>query len=158
MKRKSPFTALRFVRDLVSLTLGVMLAGVTAGGIHYSSWESLFLAALLLAAFNVLLKPFLVFFALPFVLMTFGLGIWVINAGLFYLAGYLIGGFSVVSFWAAMWGALVVSLTHLFIAILFGGRGIQGSFNVRVHRGGRTAAGRPRARPAVKKDDDVIDV
>lgn len=158
MKAKSQFTALHFARDLVSLALGVLLAGVAVSGINYVDWESLFWAALLLAVFNVLLKPFLVFFALPFVLMTFGLGIWVINAGLFYLAGYFISGFSVLTFWSALWGALIVSLTHLFIAVLFGGSRIKGRFNVRVHRGDRPAPRQQRDRPAVKKDDDVIDV
>lgn len=158
MKPNNQYTGLRFIRDFVSLTLGVMLAAITASGIHYTDRESLLLAALLLAVFNILLKPFLVFFALPFVLMTFGLGIWVINAGLFYLAGYFITGFSVLSFWSALWGALVVSLTHLFIAVLFGGGRAKGRFNIRIQRGAGSSSRSPRSRRSVKKDDDVIDV
>ena len=60
----------------------------------------LLLVAAVLGALNVSLKPLLIFFALPFVIFTFGLGIIVINALLVMLAGAVVPGFEVASFWS----------------------------------------------------------
>jgi len=39
-----------------------------------------------------------------------------INALLFYFVGRLVDGFHVDNFWAAMWGALIVSITNLVLS------------------------------------------
>ena len=61
------------------------------------------------------LKPLLVLFTLPFILITMGLGVLVINALLFMLVGRLVQGFHVAGFWPAVGGSLVVSLTNLLV-------------------------------------------
>jgi len=43
-----------------------------------------------------------VLFTLPFIFVTMGLGILVINAFLFWIVGKLTGGFSVDGFWPAL--------------------------------------------------------
>ena len=60
-----------------------------------------------------MLKPVLLLFALPFILLTLGLGVLVINALLFYWVGKLVEGFHVAGFGPALWGALIVSLTNM---------------------------------------------
>ena len=52
---------------------------------------------------------------LPLTLLTLGLFYLVVNAAAFALAAALVPGFSVASFWAALLGALVVSLVSWFI-------------------------------------------
>ena len=52
---------------------------------------------------------------LPLTLLTLGLFYLVVNAAAFGLAAALVPGFSVASFWAALLGALVVSLVSWFI-------------------------------------------
>jgi putative membrane protein len=68
-----------------------------------------------------------------------------INALLFMLVGELVTGFSVDTFWHAMGGALIVSLTNMVISLLIGKP--------------RPAVGvaRPPARPKTKPTD-VIDI
>jgi putative membrane protein len=109
------------VRWLV-LALGVMLASAIVPGIDYGDGGTLLLVALLLSFLNAVLKPLLVLFTLPFIFVTMGLGMIVINAFLFLLAGRLVHGFHVAGFWSAVGGALVVSFTNL-VAGAFRGRG-----------------------------------
>lgn len=148
---------LRFARDFLVLSLGVLIASFTAEGIAYADKSSLLLVVLVLAVFNLVLKPFLIVFALPFVLLTMGLGIWLINALLFYLAANFIDGFTVAGFPSAMWGALWVSLVHFGIAVLFGQRP---RMKIRVNVQPPSQGNKPqRSRRLRRRDnDDVIDV
>ena len=91
----------------------------------------------LLSLFNAILKPVLVIFTLPFVVLSLGLGIWLINALLFLAVSKLVAGFYVHDFWSALWGALIVSLTNFFLSGL-----------LHTRRGPRPP----------KKPDDVIDI
>lgn len=128
---KHPFFAL-LVRWSV-LALGVTIATKVIPGIHYDTLETLVVVVVLLSLFNAVLKPLLVLFSLPFIVLTFGLGILLINALLFLLVGRIVQGFMVDGFWSALGGAFIVSLTNVFMSTLIGkknaktnaGRGVQ---------------------------------
>jgi putative membrane protein len=135
---KSPFTQL-LLRWLV-LALGVMLATKIVSGIRCDNGSTLIVVVLLLSFFNAILKPLLVLFTLPFILVTMGLGVVVINALLFLFVGHLVNGFVVEGFWSAVGGSLVVSLTNLVVSAFT--------------RGGKREAGPPKR----KSKDDVIDI
>ena len=94
------------VRWLV-LALGVLLATKLVHGIHCTDVSTLIVVVLLLSLFNAILKPILLLFTLPFIILTMGLGVVLINALLFFWAGSLVEGFYVADFWAALWGAVV---------------------------------------------------
>lgn len=108
----SPFVLL-LVRWLV-LALGVMLATKIVPGISCDNGTTLFAVVVLLSFFNAILKPLLVLFTLPFIIVTMGLGVLVINALLFLFVGKLVSGFYVAGFWPAVGGSLVVSVTNWF--------------------------------------------
>jgi putative membrane protein len=130
---KSPFAQM-LLRWIV-LALGVMLATKIIPGISCEDGTTLIAVVLLLSFFNLILKPLLVLFTLPFIILTMGLGIVVINALLFMLVGKLVAGFHVETFWSAVGASLVVSVTNWLV-----------SWFVRSNE-------KPRARR-----DDVIDV
>lgn len=133
----SPF--LQLLLRWAVLAIGVMLATKIIPGIGYDDGTTLLVVVLLLSFFNVILKPLLVLFTLPFIVLTMGLGIIVINALLFLLVGKLVDGFMVSGFWAALGGALIVSVTNMVFT--------------------RLISPAPSARPpARRKPDDVIDV
>jgi len=94
------------------LAIGVMLATKLIPGIAYDTGTTLLVVVLLLSFFNVILKPLLVLFTLPFIVLTMGLGMIVINALLFLFVGKLVDGFQVAGFWSALGGALIVSVTN----------------------------------------------
>jgi putative membrane protein len=121
------------------LALGVVLATKLVPGIECRDGLSLLAVVVLLSFFNAIIKPLLVLFTLPFILVTMGLGLVVINALLFLLVGRLVEGFHVAGFWTAVGGALVVSVTNWIVSAFV-----------------RTSAREPRR--AKRKPDDVIDV
>lgn len=127
------------------LALGVALAAAIVPGIEYRDGTTLFLVVVVLGLFNAFLKPLLVLFTLPFVVLTLGLGVWLINAVLLYGAGKLVDGFTMAGFGSALLGALIVSVTNLLVSYLVGG-----GPRVAVRRGG---GGPPR-----RGGGDVIDV
>ncbi len=98
------------------LALGVALSAKIVPGITCDSGLTLLVVVALLSLFNAILKPLLVIFTLPFVLLSLGLGIWLINAFLFLAVSRLVDGFYVRDFWAALWGALIVSLTNIILS------------------------------------------
>ncbi len=148
------------------IAVGVLIASHTSGGIHYESNGALLVAVLLLSFCNVFLKPLLMLFSLPFIVLTFGLGIWFINALLFLLVGSLVSGFTVNGFGSALWGALVVSFTGLIANTLFGDPAQRQGVNIHVQRDGVPPRQSQQAQdPNVQRrphreirDDDVIDI
>ncbi len=106
-----PFVNL-LVRWLV-LALGVALSTKIVPGISYDTGTTLFLVVVVLSFLNVVVKPILLLFTLPFIVLTLGLGIWLVNALLLYFVGRMITGFHVASFGSALVGALIISLTNL---------------------------------------------
>jgi putative membrane protein len=103
------------------LALGVTLATKLVDGISCDDGATLVTVVLLLSLFNAVLRPLLLLFTLPFILLTLGLGVLVINALLFYWAGNLVKGFHVAGFWPALWGALIVSVTNLILSAFLRG-------------------------------------
>ena len=128
------------------LALGVTIATRVIPGIHYDSLGTLVAVVALLSLFNAILKPLLLLFSLPFIVLTLGVGVLFINALLFLLVGELVNGFSVDTFWHAMGGALIVSLTNMIVSLFIG-------------KPRKAAAGAPRppSRPKIKPTD-VIDI
>ena len=146
---KHPFVNL-LVRWAV-LALGVALAAALIPGIQYTNGTTLLVVVLLLSFFNAILRPILLLFTLPFIVLTLGLGVLVINALLFLLVGQLVEGFTVAGFWSALGGAIIVSLTNVVVSQLFR----------EPPRGPPSGPGpRPPTRPPVTggKDGDVIDI
>ena len=121
----------RFLQSWVINTLAVLVAvSVLPHRIHYGSWVDLLAASLLLGIFNAVLRPILMLLTFPILLMTLGLFRFVINALLLLLVGFILPNFFVDGFWAAFWGALVISIISTLLNILTGGGGTR----VRVHR------------------------
>jgi putative membrane protein len=121
------------------IAVGVALSAHIVPGITYDNGVTLLVVVALLSLFNAILKPLLVVFTLPFVILSLGLGIWLINALLFLAVSRLVEGFHVRDFWAALWGSLIVSLTSIVLSGLLKTRRLP-----------------PPARPP--KSDDVIDI
>ena len=98
------------------LALGVTLSTKIVPGISYDTGATLAVVVVLLSFFNAVLKPLMVLFTLPFIVLSLGVGIWIINAVLLYFVGRLVDGFHVATFGAALLGALIVSITNLVLS------------------------------------------
>lgn len=101
-------------RWLVQMVAVWVAAGIIPG-IGYDNGQSLLIAALVLGILNSLVKPVLKVVSIPFIIMTFGLFLLVINALLLRMTAWLVTGFHVSGFWSAVGGSLVISIVSMLL-------------------------------------------
>ncbi len=118
-ERSRPGATLFFQRWAIN-TLAVLVATHTVSGIHYDTVASLFVASLIFGILMTFLRPLLFLLTLPLVVLTLGLFVLVINAGLLYLVGSLVKGFRVDGFWPAFWGAIIIGMVSLVLNTMTG--------------------------------------
>jgi putative membrane protein len=102
------------------LSFAVWVAAELVEGIRYDGWDSILVVALILGLLNLYVRPLLSLFALPLTILTLGLFLLVLNAALLGLASWIAGWFEgiefhVDDFWAALLGAIVISLVGMLI-------------------------------------------
>ena len=110
-----------FLTRLVLAALGLWLASELVPGLHVEGGWTLVGAALLLGVVNAVVRPVLVVLTLPFTILTLGLFLLVINAGMLGLVAAMLDGFAIEGFGPAVLGALIVSATS-WLASWFIGR------------------------------------
>jgi putative membrane protein len=98
---------------------GLWLATVLVGGITIDQPLTLILAALLLGVCNAVVKPILILLTLPATVLSLGLFLLVINGAVLALVAWMLPGFSIAGFGAAVLGALIVSVTGIIGSLLF---------------------------------------
>ena len=117
----------RFLHSWVINTLAVLVAVcLLRPRINYAGLADLLVASLLLGVLNAVLRPILMLLTFPILILTLGLFRFVINALLLLLVGYLLRPhFWVEGFWAAFWGALIISLVSSILNVLTGSRRVR---------------------------------
>jgi putative membrane protein len=120
------------VRTLVTM-LGLFLAARIVPGVWIEGTGSFILAALLLGLVNALVRPIAFLMTLPLTMITLGLFIFVLNAAMFGLVAALLDNFTVSGFWAALFGAIIVSITSTVASWYVGPNGRYEVFVIRRH-------------------------
>ncbi|MDB4968435.1 MAG: hypothetical protein JWN44_4124 [Myxococcales bacterium] len=105
---------------LLVTAIAVLAAARIVPGIRVRSFGSAVVFAFVLAVLNVLLGKLLIILALPFVLLTLGLFLIVINGFLFWLADKVVKGVEVDGFGSAILGSLMTSLVSWTIMFVLG--------------------------------------
>ena len=100
-------------------TIAVAVAAQITG-MHAEGVVPLLVAALLLGFLNAVIRPVLLVLSLPFILVTLGFFILVVNALMLWIVGKVVPGFHVDGFWTAFFGAIVVSIVSWMLNALFG--------------------------------------
>lgn len=107
------------IRFVVTGT-AVLLTAEIVPGIEVEGPSAGIAVVILLALLNALVRPVLYLLSLPFIILTLGLFMVVINALLIQLVSFLVKGFVVEGFWPAFWGAVLISavssILNLFIS------------------------------------------
>lgn len=123
---------MRFVTWLLTNALALAAATQLLGGISFEGptsgqaelqekWLPLLIVAAILGVVSSTVEPIVKLLSLPFIVLTIGLFLLVINALMLMLTGWIAGkfdiGFHVDGFWPAFWGALVITLVTGFINV-----------------------------------------
>jgi putative membrane protein len=90
--------------------LGLWVASKLLSGMTFDAPSQLILAAIVLGVVNAVVRPLAFILTLPITVVTLGLFLLVLNAGMVALVAWLIPGFQISGFWTAMGAAVIVSL------------------------------------------------
>lgn len=96
----------------------IYLTASLLSGIHIKGFGAAMAVALVLGLINALLKPILLFFSIPAIVLSLGLFLFVINALLLQLSAVLVDGFIIDGFWWAVIGSLFISAIAWFLSSL----------------------------------------
>lgn len=121
----------RFVLRAAIAALGLWLATEWVDGLSIDAPLTLLFAAALLGVVNAFVRPLVILLTLPFTVVTLGLFLLVVNAGMLALVAALLPGMNVLGFWDAFWGALIVSVVSWIGSMAFGPKG---RIEVKVYR------------------------
>ncbi len=75
-------------------------------------------AAVLLGIVNAVIRPIVLFLTLPLNVLTLGLFTFIVNALMLWLVAGIVKGFTIHGFWAAFFGALLLSLISSLLTSL----------------------------------------
>jgi putative membrane protein len=111
------------IRWLIT-TLAILAVPYLISGVRVESFGSAMLTAAILGILNAMVRPILILLTLPLTILTLGLFILVINALLFELAGAIVPGMYVASFWSAFFASIIVSIVSWILnSVVAGGKG-----------------------------------
>ncbi|HLW35227.1 MAG TPA: phage holin family protein [Chthoniobacterales bacterium] len=100
-------------------------------GFSYTGIGCVLGAALLLGIINAFIRPILLFLSIPFILVTLGLFILIINALMLKVVSEIVPCFQVHGFWRAIFGAIIVSFISWLLSAFF--RGSDGRVHILTH-------------------------
>lgn len=105
-----------FIIRLLVNALALSAAGWLVGGIHLNGgFGSILFVALVFGVLNALLKPILVFFSLPFIVLTLGIFALVVNGAMLLITARLTDALAVDGMGSAILGSIVISLVTMFL-------------------------------------------
>jgi putative membrane protein len=112
-----------FVVRLLINALGLWIATLLVPGIVVTGPLTVLFAALLMGVVNALIRPLVILLTLPLTIVTLGIFLLVVNAGMFGLVAWVLPGFTVSGFWAALAGWLIVSIVSWIASWYIGPHG-----------------------------------
>ena len=117
-----PGPVLRWYSGLMKLIVHWLLSAAALlavaylySGVVVTSFGAAMLAAAVLGALNLVLRPVLILLTLPVTVLTLGLFLFVVNALMFWAAAGMLSGLDVRGFGAALLGSLIYSALQLAI-------------------------------------------
>jgi putative membrane protein len=112
-----------FLARVLVNALAIYLAAAIVPGVEISGVLAALGAGLVFGLVNAFVRPVLLVLTLPLTLLTLGLFLFVLNAFCFWLTSALVKGFDVHGFWAALFGALLVSVVSWALTAFLSDRG-----------------------------------
>ena len=112
-----------FLIRVLMNALAIYFAAAIVPGIELSGVVAALGSGLVLGLVNAVVRPILILMTLPFTLLTLGLFLFVLNGLCLWLTSWLVKGFEVHSFWAAVFGSILVSVVSWLLTTSVSDRG-----------------------------------
>ena len=100
--------------------VALWVAALLLSGIDYDGIGVLIVAALVFSVVNIFVRPLLILFTLPLVLLTLGLALFFINLFMLYLTSWIVDDFTIDGFWWAFLATIIVWLVNTVLEAFFG--------------------------------------
>ncbi len=109
---------MNFIIRLLITAISAFLLSKILTGVHFESFGSTIIFAILLGILNMFIRPILSILSLPITILTLGLFAFVINALMILLTDYFMTSMTVDGFWWALLFSILLSLvTSAFTAV-----------------------------------------
>jgi putative membrane protein len=112
-----------FLLRAAIVALGLWLATLWVPGVRIDGPGTLVLAGMLLGIVNSIVRPIAIVLTFPMTIVTLGLFLLVINAGMVALVAWMLPGMHLAGFGSAFWSAVLVSLTGMVGSWFIGPKG-----------------------------------
>ncbi len=112
-------------------TISIMMVPHLISGVEVEGVGTALVAAAILGILNAIIRPILILLTLPLTVFTLGFFILVINALLFQLAGWLVGGLRIESFGSAFLASILVSIVSWIVNWALVGSSVEHTVVVR---------------------------
>jgi putative membrane protein len=106
-----------FFFKIVVNTISVFIVAWMLSGIHLENAVTAILVAIVLALFNTFLRPLLILLTFQITAVTMGLFLLVINASMVLLAGKIVPGFEIATFWTAFWFGILMPIVSFLLGL-----------------------------------------
>ncbi|MEW6569849.1 MAG: phage holin family protein [Nitrospirota bacterium] len=115
------YLLLKIMINALSIAVAVRLVdGITFTG----EWWKMILIGAVFGVVNSFIKPFVTVFTFPLIILTLGLFTLIINALMLVITAGLSGplklGLQIEGFWAAFWGAFIISIVSMLLSWMTG--------------------------------------
>ena len=104
-----------WVLKILVCSVNVFILTYILPGISIVDFFTAIMVAVVLALLDAVVKPMLILLTLPATILTLGLFLFVINAGIILIDAHFVGGFKVDSFWHALLFGAVLSFFNSFV-------------------------------------------
>jgi putative membrane protein len=102
-----PFVV-RLIVALVVNAIALALCDWIFDGVAIDGWGPLLIAAAVLGVINAIIRPVLVLFSIPLIVITLGLFLLLINIALLALTDWIVSGFDIEGFWTYVGSVIVL--------------------------------------------------
>ncbi len=100
--------------------VALWVAAVLLSGIDYDGFWVLVGASLVFSVVNIFVRPFVILFTLPLVIITLGIALFFINLFMLYLTSWIVSDFTIDSFWWAFLATIIVWFVNVILEAFFG--------------------------------------
>ena len=111
---------LRFLVTWAFNLVALWVAAVLLSGIDYDGFGVLVVASLVFSIVNIFVRPLVILFTLPLVIITLGIALFFINLFMLYLTSWIVDDFTIDSFWWAFLATIIVWVVNAILEAIFG--------------------------------------
>ena len=110
---------LRFLVTWAFNLVALWVAAVLLSGIDYDGFGVLVVASLVFSIVNIFVRPLIILFTLPLVIITLGIALFFINLFMLYITSWIVPGFEINSFMSGIWATVIITVVNWVLTSVF---------------------------------------